>query len=65
MARQDVKDEVVHMRSAGVDLGKRFLVACTRVPSSKRTGSKGRRRERGEDRRTGPGAHGRGPAPGL
>ncbi|MER7468126.1 transposase [Streptomyces sp. NPDC097981] len=39
MARQDVKDEVIHLRSAGVDLGKRFLLACTRVPSPKRPGS--------------------------
>ncbi|MFF4732315.1 IS110 family transposase [Streptomyces mirabilis] len=36
---QDVKDEVIHLRSAGVDLGKRFLLACVRVPSAKRTGS--------------------------
>jgi transposase len=39
VVKQDVKDEVVHLRSAGVDLGKRFLVACTRVPSSRRAGS--------------------------
>jgi transposase len=39
MARQDVKDEVIHLRSAGVDLGKRFLLACTRTPSPKRPGS--------------------------
>ncbi|WP_249402315.1 IS110 family transposase [Streptomyces sp. YIM 121038] len=36
---QDVKDEVIHLRSAGVDLGKRFLPACVRVPSTKRAGS--------------------------
>ncbi|MHA5052992.1 IS110 family RNA-guided transposase [Streptomyces sp. SD15] len=39
MTRQDVKDEVIHLRSAGVDLGKRFLVACARTPSPKRAGS--------------------------
>lgn len=39
MARQDVKDEVIHLRTAGLDLGKRFLLACTRVPSPKRQGS--------------------------
>ncbi|MEU5811226.1 transposase [Streptomyces sp. NPDC047718] len=40
MARlQDAKDEVIHLRSAGVDLGKRFLLACVRTPSSKRVGS--------------------------
>ncbi|MEV6949909.1 IS110 family transposase [Streptomyces sp. NPDC051172] len=39
MARQDVKDEVIYLRSAGVDLGKRFLLACVRVPSLKRTGN--------------------------
>ncbi|OHV40416.1 transposase [Parafrankia colletiae] len=32
-------DEVIHLRSAGVDLGKRFLVACTRTPSPQRAGS--------------------------
>jgi transposase len=40
MARQqNVKDEVIHLRSAGVDLGKRFLLACARTPSPKRQGS--------------------------
>jgi transposase len=39
MARQDVKDEVIHLRSAGLDLGKRFLLACTRTPSPSRPGS--------------------------
>jgi transposase len=39
MARQDVKDEVIYLRAAGVDLGKRFAVACVRVPSPTRTGS--------------------------
>lgn len=39
MTRQDVKDEIIHLRSAGVDLGKRFLVACARTPNPKRAGS--------------------------
>jgi len=39
MVRQDVKDEVIHLRSAGVDLGKRFLLACARTPSPKRAGT--------------------------
>ncbi|MGW0720379.1 IS110 family transposase [Streptomyces sp. NPDC002778] len=37
MNRQEVKDEVIHLRSAGVDLGKRFLLACVRTPSTKRS----------------------------
>ncbi|WP_411147065.1 IS110 family transposase [Streptomyces sp. x-80] len=36
---KDVKDEIIYLRSAGVDLGKRFLVACARTPSAKRPGS--------------------------
>ncbi|MFF3404070.1 hypothetical protein ACFYW6_36990 [Streptomyces sp. NPDC002659] len=36
---QDVKDDVIHLRSTGVDLGKRFLLACVRVSSTKRVGS--------------------------
>ncbi len=39
MGRQDVKDEVVYLRAAGLDLGKRFLVACVRVPSPQRPGT--------------------------
>ncbi|MFE0178212.1 IS110 family transposase [Streptomyces sp. NPDC059002] len=39
MSRQDVKDEVIHLRSAGVDLGKRFLLACVRTPSTRRAGT--------------------------
>jgi hypothetical protein len=39
MVKQDVKDEVVHLRSAGVGLGRRFLVTCTREPGSIRAGS--------------------------
>ncbi|MET8419301.1 IS110 family transposase [Streptomyces sp. NPDC005134] len=36
---QDTKGEAIHLRSAGVDLGKRFLLACVRTPSTKRAGS--------------------------
>ncbi|MFE9601377.1 transposase [Streptomyces hokutonensis] len=39
MKRQDVKDEVVHLRSAGVDLGKWFLLACVRTPNTRRAGT--------------------------
>jgi transposase len=39
MARQDVIDEVLYLRSAGLDLGKRFLLACVRVPNPKRRGT--------------------------
>lgn len=33
VAKQEVKDEVLYLRAAGLDLGKRFLVACVRVPN--------------------------------
>lgn len=39
MGRQTVKDEVLYLRSAGLDLGKRFLVACVRSPHRSRSGS--------------------------
>ncbi|MCW8102239.1 IS110 family transposase [Streptomyces tauricus] len=39
MSRQDVKDEVIHLRSTGVDLGKRILLACVRTPSTTRAGT--------------------------
>lgn len=39
MARQDVSDEVLYLRCAGLDLGKRFLVACVRVPNPKKQGT--------------------------
>jgi hypothetical protein len=39
VARQDVIDEVLYLRSAGLDLGKRFLLACVRVPNPKRQGT--------------------------
>jgi transposase len=32
MGKQDVGDEPIYLRSAGLDLGKRFLVACVRMP---------------------------------
>jgi len=32
VSQQVVTDEVFYLRSAGLDLGKRFLVACVRVP---------------------------------
>ncbi|MBE3202863.1 IS110 family transposase [Parafrankia sp. CH37] len=39
LGRQDVKDEVIYLRAAGLDLGKRFLVACVRVPNPRRHGT--------------------------
>lgn len=39
MTRQEMKDEVFCLRSAGVDLGKRFLLACARTPSVTRSQS--------------------------
>ncbi|WP_405542517.1 IS110 family transposase [Streptomyces phaeochromogenes] len=39
MARQDVKDEVLYLRAAGLDLGKKFLLACVRTPCAKRPGT--------------------------
>ncbi|MGB8501441.1 IS110 family transposase [Mycobacterium sp.] len=39
VGRQDVTDEVLYFRSAGLDLGKRFLLACVRVPNPKRRGT--------------------------
>jgi len=39
VARQDVKDEVIYLRAAGLDLGKRFLVACVRTPAASRAGT--------------------------
>lgn len=38
MAKQDVEDEVIYVRAAGLDLGKRFLVACVRTPSVSQPG---------------------------
>lgn len=39
MSRQDVKDEILYLRAAGVDVGKRFLMACVRVPHPHRAGT--------------------------
>jgi transposase len=39
MAKQEARDEVLYLRAAGVDVGKRFVVACVRVPNPKRSGS--------------------------
>lgn len=38
MAKQDTDSEVIYLRAAGLDLGKRFLVACVRTPSLDRPG---------------------------
>lgn len=38
MAKQEASDEVIYLRAAGLDLGKRFLVACVRVPHPARAG---------------------------
>ncbi|MDX3620033.1 IS110 family transposase [Streptomyces europaeiscabiei] len=34
-----MKDEVIYLRAAGLDLGKRFLVACVRTPAASRAGT--------------------------
>ncbi len=34
-----MKDEVLYLRAAGVDLGKKFLLACVRTPGAKRVGT--------------------------
>ena len=38
MAKSDVRDEVLYLRAAGVDVGKRFVVACVRTPHPSRAG---------------------------
>ncbi|MFI6163459.1 transposase [Micromonospora haikouensis] len=38
MAKQKTDDEVIYLRAAGLDLGKRFLVACVRTPNPNRPG---------------------------
>lgn len=38
MAKQESSDEVVYLRAAGLDLGKRFLMACVRIPHPTQTG---------------------------
>lgn len=35
MARSTVADEVLYLRAAGIDVGKRFVVACVRTPAPK------------------------------
>lgn len=35
MAKTAVRDEVLYLRAAGVDVGKRFVVACVRTPAPK------------------------------
>lgn len=39
MAAQTVRDEVLYLRSAGVDVGKRFVLACVRTPNPRRAGT--------------------------
>ena len=39
MSRHECTDEVLYLRAAGVDVGKRFVVACVRVPNTKRAGT--------------------------
>jgi transposase len=34
-----VKDEVIYLRAVGLDLGKRFLLACVRTPAASRAGT--------------------------
>lgn len=38
MGKANAADEVLYVRSAGVDVGKRFVVACVRAPDPKRPG---------------------------
>jgi len=38
MATTVARDEVLYLRAAGVDVGKRFVLACVRVPDPKRAG---------------------------
>ena len=38
MARVQARDEMLYLRAAGVDIGKRFLVACVRAPDARRAG---------------------------
>jgi transposase len=39
VSRQNVADEVLYLRVAGLDLGKRFLLACVRTPNPARAGT--------------------------
>lgn len=38
MGRSEAVDEVLYLRAAGVDVGKRFVVACVRTPNPRRAG---------------------------
>jgi transposase len=38
LAKQEASDEVIYLRAAGLDLGKRFLLACVRVPHLSQAG---------------------------
>lgn len=38
MAKTQARDEVLYLRAAGVDVGKRFVVACVRTPNPQRAG---------------------------
>jgi transposase len=38
MARIPARDEVLYVRAAGVDVGKRFVMACVRTPDPHKTG---------------------------
>jgi transposase len=38
MTKTPARDEVLYLRAAGVDIGKRFVVACVRVPDPQRAG---------------------------
>src|SRR5258707_6194870 len=38
MAGVQARDEMLYLRAAGVDVGKRFVVACVRTPDPRRAG---------------------------
>jgi hypothetical protein len=38
LAKQEASDEIIYLRAAGLDLGKRLLVACVRVPHPSQSG---------------------------
>jgi transposase len=39
VARVEIRDEVLFLRAAGVDVGKRFVVVCVRTPNLRRSGT--------------------------
>ena len=39
MARTETRDEVLYLRAAGVDVGKRFVIVCVRTPNPRRSGT--------------------------